>query len=228
MSLKRYLELAYKDAQLTSDAALGSLQRITGTLSRDSDNLVLVYGGSFNPPHRGHVDVLFSLLRPEVAALAVVVLPSEDFHLRHKVANKYPGFFLRQDRKVAVWEALRSIPRDRVWVWGSTWYPFAPFARALVRLAAADGYRLTLSHVIGPDNLVLTDALSMDIPCALPSMLVTNRARHVAAHFLPEGRPRPWDGFGEWFCHNTAGGCETGQSNQIRKPLVPSSQLYNS
>lgn len=216
MSLKRYLELAYQEAQLTSDAALGSLQQLTGTLARGRDNLVLVYGGSFNPPHRGHVAVVRALLRPEAAALAVVVLPSEDFHLRHKVARRHPGFFLRQDRRAAVWAALPALPRDRVWVWGATWYPFAPFARALVRRAAADGYRLALAHVVGPDNLVVADALSMDIPCALPRIMVTNRARHVAAHFLPGGRPRPWAGFGEWFCDGAAGGGEAGQSQSHR------------
>lgn len=211
MSLKHYLELAYQEAQLTSQAALNSIRQIAGTLQRNSDNLVLVYGGSFNPPHRGHIDVLLSLLRPEVDALAVVILPSEDFHLRHKVANKYPGFFLRQDRKVAIFEAMQDIPRDRVWVWGSTWYPFKPFAEALVRLAAADGFRVTLSHVLGPDNLVMADALSMEIPCALPNLLVTNRARHVAEHFRPDGRPKLWDGFGEWHCHS-AYSCDNGES----------------
>jgi hypothetical protein len=198
MSLKHYMRMAYKEARLTSEADLSTVQHLDGTLQSDHENLVLVYGGSFNPPHRGHLDVLLSGLRPEVAAIAIVILPSEDYHLRHKVANTHPAFFLQQKRRADILSAIPSIPKaNKVWVWTNTWYPFKPFTEALVRLTRADGFKLAFSHLIGPDNLSLRDPLAI-FPYELPRILVTNKARHVAAQFLPGGKPAIWDGFGDW------------------------------
>lgn len=206
MSLQHYLRKAYEAALLSSDDMTSTVRDITGTLQRDGENLVLVYGGSFNPPHRGHLDILSALLHPKLAALAVVILPSEDFHLRHKMTNSHPGFFLRQKRRADIWEALPQVPRDKVWVWRSTWYPFEPFTEALVRLTRQDGFKLVLSHVIGPDILNTGDPLSMDIPCALPRMLVTNRGRNVSGQFLSDGRPVRWAGFKDWICYEGKAG----------------------
>lgn len=197
MSLQHYLQAAYKEVRLTSEAATSPLKHLTGTLRADRENLILVYGGSFNPPHRGHVDVLLSGLRPEVAAVAIVVLPSEDFHLRHKVANSHPDFFLERHRRADIWKAIPSIPKEMVWVWSTTWYPFKPFTEAVVRLTKADGFDVAFSHLIGPDNLDLGDPL-MILPYRLSRILVTNKARHIATQFRPDGKPALWQGFGEW------------------------------
>lgn len=197
MSLKQYLHKAYKEARLTTEVDLSPIQHLTGNLQMDCDNLILVYGGSFNPPHRGHIDVLLSGLRPEVAAVGIVVLPSEDFHLRNKVAKSHPGFFLHMKRRADIWDAIPSIPKDRVWVWTSTWYPFKTVIDALVRLTNADGFKVSFSNMIGPDNLNLEDPLNI-LPYKFDTVLVTNKARNVASQFLSDGRLGKWDGFGEW------------------------------
>ncbi|KAF2720989.1 hypothetical protein K431DRAFT_294682 [Polychaeton citri CBS 116435] len=205
MSLKNYLQMAYREARLTSKADLDTFQHLEGTLRRDHENLILVYGGSFNPPHRGHLDVLLSGLRPEVTAVAIVVLPSEDFHLRHKVANSHPDFFLRMERRADLWSAIPSVPEVKVWIWTSTWYPFKTFNEALIRLTKEDGFKLAFAHMIGPDNVDLRNPLA-NYPYELPTMLITNKARHVAAHFRPDGKPAIWNGFGEWSrCSRNAG-----------------------
>lgn len=209
MSLQHYLQLAYKESRLTSAADLAAFQHLTGTLQRGRENLILVYGGSFNPPHRGHIDVLLSGLAPSVGALGIVVLPSEDFHLRHKVAKSHPEFFLRMERRAEIWAAI--VPphsRDRVWVWASTWYPFKTFTDALVRLTKADGFELAFSHLIGPDNVNPDDPLDI-LPYRLPRILVSNRGRHVATGFSSDGSPTVWKGFGGWSrCANEKGQAE--------------------
>jgi hypothetical protein len=197
MSLKYYLQEAYKEVRLTSDAQLNTLQQLNGFLQFDRENLILVYGGSFNPPHRGHVEVLLSGLQKEVAAIAIVILPSEDFHLRHKVAKSHPEFFLHMERRADIWNAIPSIPKTKVWVWSTTWYPFKPFTEALTRITQADGFKVAFSHMIGPDNLILKDPLEI-LPYRLSRVLVTNKARHVSAQFSPDGKPVIWNGFGEW------------------------------
>lgn len=197
MSLQPYLRKAYSQVRLGAEPLLKSVEGLDGTLKRDSDNLILVYGGSFNPPHRGHIDVLLSALRREVSPVAIVVLPSENFHLRNKLADSHPEFFLSRQRRADLWNALPSVPKDKVWIWPSTWYPFLPFTEAVCSLAKEDGFRVAFSHLIGPDNLNPGDPL-MNLPYRLPRMLVTTRARRMSAHFTDDGPPRTWTGFGSW------------------------------
>jgi hypothetical protein len=197
MSLKHYLQMAYEQVGLTSEAEIRSIESLEGTLQPNRENLLLVYGGSFNPPHRGHIDVILSGLRPEVAAVAIVILPSEDWHLRAKVSKSHPEFFLPQKRRADLLGAISSIPKARVWVWTTTWYPFKPFCKALYRLTESDGFKLAFARLVGPDNLNLEDPLNI-MPYALPGALFTNIARHVTTHFHPDGKPVMWNGFGEW------------------------------
>ncbi|KAF5689680.1 Rossmann-like alpha beta alpha sandwich fold [Fusarium circinatum] len=197
MSLRPYLEAAYREVRLSTETALSPLQKLDCHLKKGQDNLILVYGGSFNPPHRGHMDVLLSALHPVVNAVAVVVLPSEDLHLRHKLANSHPDFFMGRKTRAALWAEMPQVPRSKVWIWSETWYPFFTFMEAAQRLCDADGYRIVFSHLIGPDNLNRADALN-NLPYRLPRILVTNKARHVPSQFLPNGQPTKWKGFGEW------------------------------
>ncbi|CEJ92606.1 hypothetical protein VHEMI08247 [[Torrubiella] hemipterigena] len=197
MSLQVYLKHAYKEVRLASESFISSVDGIDGILQRERENLILVYGGSFNPPHRGHLDVLLSVLRPEVSPIAIVVLPSENFHLRNKLIDSHPEFFLSRERRANLWNAMPMIPKDKVWVWPSTWYPFLPFTEAVVRLAKSDGFKVVFCHLIGPDNLNRLDPL-MNLPYRLPRILVSSRARHVPEHFTVGGCPKRWTNFGSW------------------------------
>lgn len=197
MSLKHYLRMAYKEVLLTSDPVLSTVEQIEATLNPDCENLILVFVGSFNPPHRGHIDVLLAGLRPEVRALAIVILPCEDYLLRDKMAKSHSDFFLHIQRRADIWDAVPSIPKDRAWVWRSSYFPFMRMAEALVRLTHADGFKLAFSYLIGPDNLCLQDPLMVE-PYVFSRVLVTNKARHVATQFLPDNKPVVWNGFGEW------------------------------
>ncbi|KAJ9269156.1 hypothetical protein DTO212C5_4839 [Paecilomyces variotii] len=217
MSLRHYLQMAYKEVHLTWDAALSSVGQVEAILQPDHENLILVYGGTFNPPHRGHIDVLLSGLRPEVNALAIVILPCEDYLLRNKMVKSPSDFVLHMQRRADIWEAIPSIPKDRVWVWTSTYFPFKPMIEALIRLTKADGFTLAFAHMIGPDNLRLDDPL-MILPYVSPRILVTNKARYVAAQFSPDGVPRVWHGFGEWSrCQYTHSGSnrDNGQGDVV-------------
>ncbi|KAJ5769003.1 hypothetical protein N7520_003562 [Penicillium odoratum] len=199
MSLKHYSQIALKESRLTSEAELNSVRLLEGDLKPESENLILAYAGSFNPPHRGHIDVLLSALRREIGAIAIVIVPSEDFFLRNKIRDKYPEFFLSQKRRVDILNAIPSIPKDRVWVWPSTWYPFKSYTKAMARVTEADGLNVRFSWLIGPDLLNPQDATFV-VPYSLQGVLVSNKARHVKSHFLPNGTPTVWKGFGKWDC----------------------------
>lgn len=113
-SFKNYLQIAYKKLHLTWEAGLGTVEQIEAILQADRENLVLVYGGSFSPPHRGHTDVLLSGLRPEVSALAIVIFPYEDYLLRNTMANSNSDSFLDMRRRADICDAVPSIPKDKV------------------------------------------------------------------------------------------------------------------
>ncbi|KAI9041399.1 CDP-diacylglycerol-serine O-phosphatidyltransferase [Aspergillus affinis] len=183
--------------RLTSPSDLNKIQHLDVTLQTGRENLIVIYGGSFNPPHKGHLDVLLSGLRPELGAAAMLVLPSEDFHLCHKLASSQSNFFLSRTRRADLLDAIPDIPKNRVWVWSSTWYPLKPFMETVVRLTQADGFEVAFTHLVGPDNLNLENPLD-NYPYELPRMLVSNKARHVAEHSGSDGRPAAWKGFEEW------------------------------
>lgn len=216
MSLKHYLRMAQKEVHLTGKAELDSVQHLDVNLQYERNNLILVYGGSFNPPHRGHIDVLLSGLRPEVGALAIVVLPCEDYLLRNKMVNSDSGFFLRMQRRAEVWDAMSAVPKDRVWIWPSTYFPFKPMIEALTCLAMMDGFKVDFLHMIGPDNLRLQDPL-MILPYISPGILVSNKARHVATHFTPGGEPAVWKGFGPW----SRGQCSRSNGRSMPLQICP-------
>ncbi|KAF5546724.1 Rossmann-like alpha beta alpha sandwich fold [Fusarium napiforme] len=195
MSLRPYLESTYREVRFSTDTALHPLQKLDCHLKKGQDNLILVYGGSFNPPHRGHLDVLLSALHPVINAVVVVVLPSEDFHLRHKLKDSHPEFFRKP--RAALWAEMPQVPRSRVWIWSETWYPIFTFMEAAQRLCEADSNKIVFSHLIVPDNLNRADALN-NLPYRLPRLLVNNKAQHVPSQFLPNGQPTKWKGFGEW------------------------------
>lgn len=197
MSLKTYLKKAYIEVHLTWEAVLSSIEHLEVTLQHDRENLILVYGGSFNPPHSGHIDVLHSGLRPEVGAQAIIILPCEDYLLRNKMVNDRSNFFLHMQRRAEIWSAIPSIPKDRILVWNNNYFAFKAMVEALIRLTEVDGFKVAFSHMIGPDNLRLHDPL-MVLPYIYPRILVTNKARHLQTHFMPDGTPVMWDGFGEW------------------------------
>lgn len=201
MSLKTLLLEAYREVHLSWDAILETVRNLNVTLQPGRENLILVYNGTFNPPHKGHVDVLLSGLRPEADAAAVVILPCEDYLLQNKLGNDAKTFKLQLDRRADVLEAIPGIPKDRVWVWRSTYHPFQKMVQALQRIAQAAGLTVAFSHMIGPDNLRLADPLAI-LPYFAPRLLVTNKARHVPAHFLPSGIPVNWVGFGQWSCNH--------------------------
>ncbi|KAL6922873.1 hypothetical protein ACHAPO_010595 [Fusarium lateritium] len=219
MSLRSYLEAAYRDIRLSTETALKPLQKLDCRLQKGQDNLILVYGGSFNPPHRGHLDVLLSALHPVVNAVAAVVLPSEDFHLRHKLANSHPDFFMSRKTRAALWAEIPQVPKDKVWIWSETWYPFLTFMEAAQRLCEADGYKVIFSHLIGPDNLNRADALN-NLPYRLPRILVTNKARYEPSQFLPNGQPTKWKGFGEWCQRKVTCDGLNGQAEELAEEVA--------
>ncbi len=50
MSLKHCLQMAYEEVHMGWDHAIDTIAMLDCSLKADQENLILVYGGSFNPP----------------------------------------------------------------------------------------------------------------------------------------------------------------------------------
>jgi len=196
--LKVYLQKAYEEVGLASDAEGTTIQDLAAELKSNAENLILVYSGAFNPPHQGHVDVIRSGLRLDLAAVAIVILPSDDQYAKDKVVGKHPYFFLNQRRRADIWQASALFPKTRVWVWRNTKPLFYSFAESLLRLTKTDSYKLEFGRLDGPDNLNIQNPFAYVYREGFRRMVVTNKARHLQSHFGPDNKPLKWNGCGDW------------------------------
>lgn len=81
-------------------------------------NVILVYHGSFNPPHRGHLAVLwhaYHQLAQDLNIIAAIIRPSQDDRLRFKYRNlEIKPFALALSDRALLWEADPHFPP---WAW---------------------------------------------------------------------------------------------------------------
>ncbi|KAL8651114.1 MAG: hypothetical protein Q9210_003433 [Variospora velana] len=124
-------------------------------LSRERTNVILVYRGTFNPPHRGHLAVLwhaYTQLAKDLNIVAAIVHPGSDEGMRKKCMH-YPCGERR---------AISLKDRGRLWKGDPNFPPWAwvfdrldggrsELENRLKRLARKDKCRIRLADLWGPD-----------------------------------------------------------------------------
>ncbi|KAL8770521.1 MAG: hypothetical protein Q9209_003777 [Squamulea sp. 1 TL-2023] len=165
-------------------------------LDRSRTNVILVYRGSFNPPHRGHLAVLwhaYHQLTQDLNIIAAIIRPSHDDRLRSKYRNlESKPFAIALSDRARLW---KEDPHFPPWAWVFTEFlsdtgGCSALKRKLKALAKKDACRIRFADLCGPD--CTPEVISNDMT------IITDIARE--ANYDQEGVLRDFydHGFGPW------------------------------
>lgn len=167
------------------------------TLDKTRINRVLVYPGSFNPPHRGHLHLLkhvFMRGAHDLNIITAIILPRSDESLAKKVREEDGKFMFGRDERCLLWKQDICFP-PWAWVYEKSTTSFTTFFERLIQATKKDGYTLELVPLYGPGIGSPSNPPNTAFRCE--TMIMSDAAR--AAEFqLFSGRLRDFSGCTKW------------------------------
>jgi len=162
------------------------------TLSSDCENRILVYPGSFNPPHLGHLALMWhAFLCTDDKTIAVMFLPMGEGSLAKKSNVEDEG----RSFKLSLHQRTQLLQDDVLgrftWVFPTTPYDCRDFMRKVQELAAADGFKIAFPSLHGGDHF---DDYRGTLGWGTGSIVASNVTRSLK--FI-DSSDRPMDNFPE-------------------------------
>ena len=117
-------------------------------------NRILLFPGSFNPPHRGHLELLRHALDncgSDANVICAIVIPLDDEVLQDKFSSESSALILHKHERVRLWRGY--VPADDFWVYDGSVLTFHKLRRQLIERVAQDDFELKFSLLCGPDHI---------------------------------------------------------------------------
>ena len=210
-SLEKYIARVYDD-NYSRSCSSPKAPRFRATkalplLQKGRVNRVLVYHGSFNPPHRGHLELLrhgYLHGGDGLNLIAAIVKPKSDEDLRKKYTPKDEALMYTREQRTKFWNQDLRFP-GWAWVYDGVDSTFRTFRHELQILASADGYKLDFVTLGGPDTI--TPDEGPENVTSASTYIVSDVAR--TAEFDGSRGLQRFNNFGEWttLSVNTPLGC---------------------
>ncbi|KAL8729520.1 MAG: hypothetical protein Q9166_004692 [cf. Caloplaca sp. 2 TL-2023] len=197
-TLERYLSTIF-DSKYIEDKPPGNRKfrfKQNPELDRTRTNVILIYRGAHNPPHRGHLAVLwhaYHQLAHTLNVVAAFIRPRDDASVRDKYGSNDSKHIVSLADRVRLWTEDANFPP---WAWVYT-NPLgcSGLKEELRKLAKKDKCRIRFADVYGPDNV----NPSSEEDSFNPMTVVTDVAREAEYDHPQNGLPlfRNTD-FGHW------------------------------
>lgn len=131
----------------------GDVSKTSPLLLRRGVNRILIFPGSFNPPHRGHLELLrhaFENARDDLGIVAAIIIMTDDCRLQDKLSEEESAFILSKEQRANLWRFGDTTP-DWAWVYDRSEANWANFRSELARNVRKDGVDLKFILLTGPD-----------------------------------------------------------------------------
>ncbi|KAM0438747.1 hypothetical protein ACHAPT_001505 [Fusarium lateritium] len=118
-------------------------------------NRILLYPGSFNPPHQGHLDLLryvFENAGEDLHIVGAIVIMTDETRLEDKLSNEENPLILTREERVRLWRG-NGIPVDWVWIYDRSEASWAEFRPQLAREFSKDHIEVKFILLGGPDAI---------------------------------------------------------------------------
>ncbi|RDW83549.1 uncharacterized protein DSM5745_03875 [Aspergillus mulundensis] len=195
-SLQDYIQIIRTDGKLFSNKS----PHRPLELRQNTANRILLYPGSFNPPHRGHFALLqhvFENAPADLNLIAAIIWPLSDEGVADKKEDRMDedAMILTREERVQLW--VEHGLRDYMWV-----YEGSPFTSSIAQWASlksqlanvlgSDGFELEFCCLLGPDLIDGFDAwYCRDI-------LTSDAGREWEIVTSGGGIPTQLDGYNPW------------------------------